>query len=161
MSKETFTTMANARTEGQIPEVGVGMLGYAFMGKAHSNAYKKIPYMMYPPPAIPKLVAICGREEAKVAEAARRYGYQSYYTDWQKMLKDADIQLFDNGGPNNLHAEPSHRRRQAGKHVLCEKAARPHRGMRPACWRRSRRPASSTWWPLITVLCPPFARSAT
>ena len=122
MSKETgFTTMANARAEGQIPEVGVGMLGYAFMGKAHSNAYKKIPYMMYPPPAIPKLVAVCGLEEDVAAEAARRYGYQSSYTDWKKMLKNDDIQLFDNGGPNNIHAEPSIAAARAGKHVLCEK----------------------------------------
>ena len=122
MSKETgFTTMANARAEGDIPEVGVGMLGYAFMGKAHTNAYKKIPYMMYPPPAIPKLVAICGLEEDVAAEAARRYGYQSYFTDWKKMLKNDDIQLFDNGGPNNIHAEPSIAAARAGKHILCEK----------------------------------------
>ena len=58
MSEETgFTTMASAKAEGAIPEIGVGMLGYAFMGKAHTNAYKKIPYMMYPPPMIPKLIA--------------------------------------------------------------------------------------------------------
>lgn len=122
MSKETgFTTMADARAEGQIPEVGVGMLGYAFMGKAHSNAYKKIPYMMYPPPAMPNLVAVCGLEEDAAAEAARRYGYQSYYTDWKKMLKNDDIQLFDNGGPNSIHAEPCIAAAQAGKHILCEK----------------------------------------
>ena len=122
MSKETgFTTMAGARAEGQAPEVGVGMLGYAFMGKAHTNAYKKIPYMMYPPPAIPRLVAICGRDEGAVAEAARRYGYEGYYTDWRKMLENDRIQLFDNGGPNNLHAEPCIAAAEAGKHVFCEK----------------------------------------
>ncbi|MEZ4584010.1 MAG: hypothetical protein R3A10_20640 [Caldilineaceae bacterium] len=43
-----FTSMAGARAEGEAPEIGVGMLGYAFMGKAHSNAYRTIPYMMYP-----------------------------------------------------------------------------------------------------------------
>lgn len=122
MSKETgFTTMAGAKAEGEAPEVGVGMLGYAFMGKAHTNAYKKIPYMMYPPPAIPKLVAICGRNQEAVAEAARRYGYAGYYTDWQAMLEDDRIQLFDNGGPNDAHAAPSIAAAQAGKHVFCEK----------------------------------------
>lgn len=122
MSEETgFTTMARARAEGEAPEIGVGMLGYAFMGKAHTNAYKKIPYLMYPPPAMPKLVAICGRNEAAVAEAARRYGYETYYTDWQTMLEDDRVQLFDNGGPNYLHAEPTIAAAQAGKHVLCEK----------------------------------------
>lgn len=122
MSKETgFTSMAGAKSEGDVPEVGIGMLGYAFMGKAHSNAYKTIPYMMYPPPAIPRLEAIAGRNEAAVAEAAKRYGYKKYYTDWRAMLDDPAVQLLDNGGPNNLHAEPSILAAQMGKHVLCEK----------------------------------------
>ena len=122
MSEETgFTSMAGAKSEGDVPEVGIGMLGYAFMGKAHSNAYKTIPYMMYPPPAIPRLEAITGRNEAAVAEAAKRYGYKKYYTDWRAMLDDPAVQLLDNGGPNNLHAEPSILAAQTGKHVLCEK----------------------------------------
>ena len=122
MSEGTgFTAMAAGQTEGEAPEVGVGMLGYAFMGKAHSNAMKKIPYMMYPPVAIPKLVAISGRDEVKVAEAAKRFGYQKYYTDWRAMIEDPEVQLVDNGGPNNLHADPSILAAQLGKHVLCEK----------------------------------------
>ena len=116
-----FTSMAAAATEGDAPEVGVGMLGYAFMGKAHSNAMLKIPHMMYPPPAIPKLVGIAGRNEAAVKEAAKRFGYANYYTDWRKMLENDAIQLFDNGGPNDAHAEPSILAAQMGKHVLCEK----------------------------------------
>ncbi|MEZ4870618.1 MAG: Gfo/Idh/MocA family oxidoreductase [Caldilineaceae bacterium] len=116
-----FTTMAAATTEGEAPEVGVGMLGYAFMGKAHSNAMLKIPHMMYPPPAIPKLVGIAGRNEEAVKEAAKRFGYAHYYTDWREMLANDEIQLFDNGGPNDAHAEPSIAAAQAGKHVLCEK----------------------------------------
>jgi predicted dehydrogenase len=122
MSEATgFTTMAGVKAEKPAPEVGVGMLGYAFMGKAHSNAYKKIPYMIYPPPAIPKLIAIAGRNEGAVKEAALRYGYEGYYTDWREMLKDDRIQLFDNGGPNDAHAEPCIEAAKAGKHVLCEK----------------------------------------
>lgn len=116
-----FTSMAGARAEGDAPEIGVGMLGYAFMGKAHTNALKKIPYMMYPPAAIPKLAAICGRDEDAVREAAKRYGYAGYYTDWREMLQDDNIQVFDNGGPNNIHAEPTIAAAQAGKHVFCEK----------------------------------------
>ena len=122
MPSETgFTTMAGAKAAGSAPEIGVGMLGYAFMGKAHSNAYKKLAYMMYPPPAIPKLIAIAGRNDEAVREAARRYGYEGYYTDWKQMLKDDRIQLFDNGGPNDTHAEPCIAAAQAGKHILCEK----------------------------------------
>lgn len=122
MSEETgFTTMAGDKATAEAPVIGVGMLGYAFMGKAHTNAYKKLPYMMYPPVAIPRLVAIAGRNEAKVAEAVRRYGYEKYYTDWRAMMDDPAIQLFDNGGPNNLHAEPCIAAARAGKHILCEK----------------------------------------
>src|ERR1700693_2441791 len=116
-----FVTMAGPQASAKAPEIGVGMLGYAFMGKAHTNAYKKLPYMVYPPPAIPRLIAIAGRNEPAVREAALRYGYEGYYTDWRQLLKDDRIQLFDNGGPNDLHAEPSIAAAQAGKHVLCEK----------------------------------------
>ena len=52
------------------------MLGYAFMGKAHSNAFKKIAYMTWPPPLVPRLVGIAGRNEQAVNEAAERYGYE-------------------------------------------------------------------------------------
>jgi len=122
MSEETgFTTMTGEKAKGDTPEIGIGMFGYAFMGKAHTNAYKKIPYMMYPPPAIPRLIGICGLIEDEAAEAARRYGYDNYYTDWRKMLEDDAIQLLDTGTPNNLHAEPCIAAAQAGKHIICEK----------------------------------------
>lgn len=116
-----FVTMAGAKASGKAPEIGIGMMGYAFMGKAHTNAYKKIPYMIYPPPAIPKLIAISGRDEEAVREAALRYGYETFYTDWRKIIADDRIQLFDNGGPNDIHAEPCIAAAKAGKHVLCEK----------------------------------------
>ena len=116
-----FTSMAGPRAEGEAPSIGIGMLGYSFMGKAHSNAFKKIPYMMYPPAAIPHLVAIAGRNEDAVKEAAQRYGYEKYYTDWQELIEDDDVDVFDNGGPNNMHAEPTIAAAEAGKHVFCEK----------------------------------------
>ncbi len=116
-----FVTMGAAGPHKATKEIGIGMLGYAFMGKAHSNAYKKISYMTWPPPLMPKLVAICGRNEPAVAEAARRYGFESYTTDWKRLVKDERIQLFDNGAPNNLHAAPTIAAAEAGKHVICEK----------------------------------------
>lgn len=103
------------------PEIGVGMLGYAFMGKAHSNAFKKLSYMIYPPPALPKLVALAGRNEDAVRQAAQRYGYETYYTDWRDLVNDPRVQVFDNGGPNDLHAAPCLAAARAGKHILCEK----------------------------------------
>ena len=64
---------AAAKGTGDVPEIGVGMLGYAFMGKAHANGYKTLPYMEWPPPLRPRLVSIAGRDEAAVSEAAQRY----------------------------------------------------------------------------------------
>jgi predicted dehydrogenase len=122
MSEEaSFTSMAGAKAEKEAPEIGFGMLGYAFMGKAHSNALKTLPYMIYPPVAVPKLVAISGRTESDVAEAAKRFGYSKYYTDWRALVEDEEVQVLDNGGPNDMHAEPSILAAQLGKHVLCEK----------------------------------------
>jgi predicted dehydrogenase len=102
-------------------EIGVGMLGYAFMGKAHSNAFKKLAYITWPPPLEPKLVGIAGRNSEAVAEAGRRYGYEYATGDWRELIEDDRIGLFDNGGPNSLHAEPTIAAAQAGKHVICEK----------------------------------------
>ena len=104
-----------------IPEVGIGILGYGFMGRAHTNGYKKIQYMHWPPVVSPRLVAVCGRTEDRAAEAARRYGYEGYYTDWRRMLEDDRIQLFDNSSPDHMHVEPSIAALEAGKHVICEK----------------------------------------
>lgn len=122
MSDEVgFTSMAGAKATGEAPSIGIGLLGYAFMGKAHTNAFKTLPYMMYPPVAIPRLAAICGRNEEAVREAAKRYGYEKVYTDWRDMIADDTVDVFDNGGPNNAHAEPTIAAAQAGKHVFCEK----------------------------------------
>ncbi|HEY3281148.1 MAG TPA: Gfo/Idh/MocA family oxidoreductase [Armatimonadota bacterium] len=120
--KVGFFGQGDARADSKdIPEVGIGMIGYAFMGKAHCNAYKKIPYIYWPPTAKPRLIAICGRNEAKVKEAKERYGFEKYYTDWREMLKDPDIQVIDNTAPNNAHKEACIAAAEAGKHILCEK----------------------------------------
>src|SRR5437899_5944633 len=102
-----FVTMGQAGAAEEVPSIGIGMLGYAFMGKAHSNALKKIAYMTWPPPFIPRLVSISGRTEEAVREAARRYGYERWTTDWHDVVADPDVQVFDNGGPNDQHAEPT------------------------------------------------------
>jgi predicted dehydrogenase len=104
-----------------VTEIGVGMLGHGFMGKAHSHAYRSLAYMTWPPPRVPRLIAIAGRNEEAVSEAAERYGYDGYVTDWRELIADERVELFDNGGPNDLHAEPSVAAAEAGKHVICEK----------------------------------------
>ena len=121
---------------GNIPEIGVGMLGYAFMGKAHSNAFRKIAYITWPPPLEPRLVGIAGRNEEAVGEAAKRYGYEYATRDWQELVADDRIGLFDNGGPNSLHAEPTIAAAEAGKHVVCEKPLGRDADEAYEIWRR-------------------------
>jgi predicted dehydrogenase len=108
-------------TNGGIGEIGVGLLGYAFMGRAHVNAYRTLPYMAWPPPLVPRLVAVSGRTEAAVREAATRFGFARATTDWRELVGDPEIGLFDNSGPNGVHAEPTIAAAEAGKHVICEK----------------------------------------
>jgi predicted dehydrogenase len=102
-----------------LSEIGIGMLGYAFMGKAHSRAF--LSAQTLDPPLAPRLVAIAGRNEQAVAEVAERYGYERWTPDWRDLVSDPTIGLVDNGGPNALHAAPTIAAAEAGKHVLCEK----------------------------------------
>jgi predicted dehydrogenase len=103
------------------PAIGVGMLGYAFMGKAHANAYRTLSYMTWPPPLRPELVLIAGRDRQAVQQAAVRYGFAEAVGEWERVVGDPRVGLFDNCGPNGLHAEPTLAAARAGKHVLCEK----------------------------------------
>jgi predicted dehydrogenase len=105
----------------EIPAIGIGMLGYAFMGKAHASAYRTLSHMTWPPPLRPELVVIAGRDAGAVSEAARRYGFERAVTDWREVIADQRVALFDNSGPNGLHGEPTVAAAEAGKHVVCEK----------------------------------------
>ena len=94
---------------------------YAFACALPMNAYRTVSYMAWPPPLRPRLVAIAGRDEGAVTEAGERYGFERAVTDWHELVSDPAVQLFDNSGPNNLHAEPTVAAAEAGKHVFCEK----------------------------------------
>jgi predicted dehydrogenase len=120
--KVGFITMGQASGDAPAaPTVSIGMLGYAFMGKAHANAFKTMPYIMYPPPAIPHLAVIAGRNEEAVREAQRRYGFDRFVTDWHELIEDPQIQVLDNAAPNHLHADPCIEAASRGKHLFCEK----------------------------------------
>ncbi|MCS6861570.1 MAG: Gfo/Idh/MocA family oxidoreductase, partial [Abditibacteriales bacterium] len=101
-------------------EIGVGLIGYQFMGKAHSNAYRQVAHF-FDLDAVPVLRAICGRNEEAVKAAAEKYGWQSYETDYRKLLERDDIDLIDISTPGNMHAPMAIAAAQAGKHVFCEK----------------------------------------
>lgn len=100
--------------------VGVAMLGYAFMGHAHSRALHAM-RLLPDPPAIPELVSLSGRDRVAVERSRRRFGWSEAVTDWRHQVEDPRVQLFDNGAPNAMHAEPSIAAARAGKHVFCEK----------------------------------------
>ena len=84
--------------------LGVAMIGYAFMGKAHSQAWRNVG-RVYDLPAEIKMVAVCGRNAANTQEAADRLGWDGIETDWKKLLTRADIDIIDICTPGDLHAE--------------------------------------------------------
>ncbi len=102
-------------------EVRIGVLGHGFMGKCHSHAFKVIPYIYPELNIVPRLLLLCGRNEAKVRHAAARYGFEEYCTDWREVVADRRVDVFDNCGPDPLHPEPCIAALENGKHVICEK----------------------------------------
>ncbi|MBI3411010.1 MAG: Gfo/Idh/MocA family oxidoreductase [Planctomycetes bacterium] len=97
-----------------------GIIGYGFMGRAHSNAYRKV-NNFFDLPSHPVLKAACARDKDKVKAFADKWGYESVETDWRKLLERKDIDAIDICTPNNTHAEIAIAAAQAGKMILCEK----------------------------------------
>jgi predicted dehydrogenase len=116
-----------------VTKIGIGMLGYAFMGKAHSRALRAVQELE--PPLVPELVSISGRNRDAAAAVAARYGWSDVVTDWREQVADERVQLFDNGGPNDAHAEPTIAAARAGKHVFCEKPLGLDAAESHAMWR--------------------------
>jgi len=106
--------------------LNVGLIGYKFMGKAHSNAYRQVARFFPELDTVPVLKAICGRDEAGVRDAAQTLGWESYETDWKKLISRDDIDIIDVATPSNLHSEMVIAAARAGKHILCEKPAANH-----------------------------------
>ncbi|MFN4258131.1 MAG: Gfo/Idh/MocA family protein [Gemmataceae bacterium] len=100
--------------------LNIGMIGYGFMGRAHSNAYAKVNHF-FDLEYRPVLKAACARNVDKVKAFATQWGYESIETDWRKLLERKDIDCVDICVPNNLHAEMAIAAAEAGKMILCEK----------------------------------------
>ena len=100
--------------------INVGMVGYGFMGRTHSNAFSKA-HQFFDLGYQPVLKAICGRDDDKTRAFAANWGYQSHETDWRALVSRKDIDLIDIASPNDTHAEIAIAAAQAGKMVMCEK----------------------------------------
>ena len=101
-------------------QLNVGLIGYGFMGRTHSNAYRKVGHF-FDPDFEPVLKSVCGLVEDEAKAFADRWGYQSYVTDWRKVIDDPSINVIDICVPNNVHAEIAKAAAAAGKAILCEK----------------------------------------
>jgi predicted dehydrogenase len=102
-------------------KVNVGLIGYKFMGKAHSFGFKNAAAMFPNIEALPVMKAIVGRDESAVKEAMDLYGWESYETDYRKLVERDDIDLVDISTGNNVHAEITAAAAEAGKDIFCEK----------------------------------------
>lgn len=103
-----------------MPELGIGLIGSKFMGRAHSNAWLSAP-RFFDLPMTPSMRVVAARNEADLARFAPRWGWERATTDWRDLIVDPDIDLIDVTTPNHLHAEQSIAALEAGKHVACEK----------------------------------------
>jgi predicted dehydrogenase len=103
-----------------MPEVNVALIGYSFMGRAHSNAYRQV-VPFFSPRLTPRMKVLCGRNKAGVRKAAARLGWEETATDWREVVAREDIDLVDVSTPGDSHAEIAIAAARAGKAVFCEK----------------------------------------
>jgi predicted dehydrogenase len=104
----------------EVPSLGIGMVGYAFMGAAHSQGWRTVG-RVFDLPRRPVMSAICGRDPDAVRAAADKHGWAAVETDWRALIARNDVQLVDVCTPGDSHAEIAIAALEAGKHVLCEK----------------------------------------
>jgi predicted dehydrogenase len=102
------------------PQLRIGLVGYGFMGKAHSNAYRRVPNF-FDVPYVLILKAVCGRNRVRAEAFQQTWGYESVETEWRRLLERKDIDAIDIASPNDTHADIAIAAAQAGKVVLCEK----------------------------------------
>ncbi len=101
-------------------KLNVGMVGYGFMGRTHSNAFSQVGHF-FDLPYQPVLKAICARDAGKAAAFAAQWGYETSLTDWRRLVESMDIDLIDIASPNDTHMEIAIAAARAGKMVMCEK----------------------------------------
>jgi len=103
-----------------MPEINIALIGYKFMGKAHSHSYSTVA-RFFPDCPKPRMRVICGRNRAGAEALAARFGWESVETSWERVLERKDVDAVDISVPGYLHKPIAIAAAQAGKHVLCEK----------------------------------------
>jgi predicted dehydrogenase len=141
------------------PTLPIGMIGYKFMGKAHSNAYRQI-NQFFDLPFQTRLKTIVGRDPHKVAKMAERWGWESSTTDWRRVVDDPEIRIVDICSPNNTHHELALAALAAGKVVACEKplAMNSREAREMASAARSHGNINTVWFNYRRVPAIAFAR---
>jgi predicted dehydrogenase len=109
------------RTDGtDMKKINIGIVGYGFMGRTHSNAFAQVNHF-FDLPYRPVLKTICARDKARAEAFAAKWGYESTATDWRELVESPEIDLIDIASPNDTHAEIAIAAAKAGKMVMCEK----------------------------------------
>src|SRR5919109_1109570 len=101
-------------------QLNIGLVGYGFMGRTHSNAFRQAP-RFFDLPYKPVLKAVAARNEDRVKKFAANWGYEGYETDWRKLIERQDIDVIDIASPNDTHRDIAIAAARAGKMVMCEK----------------------------------------
>ena len=131
----------------------IGLIGYGFMGRTHSNAFRKVPNFFPELKYEPQLAAVCARNKDRAEAFADQWGYESVETDWKKLIARDDIDVIDIAAPNNVHHEIAIAAARAGKGILCEKplALNCKEGVRKwfAKWKKQELP---TWYGTTTAV---------
>src|SRR5882672_9570853 len=112
--------MAGIKFEMGMKKLNIGMVGYGFMGRTHSNAFRQAA-KFFDLPYEPVLKTVCARNADRGAAFAAKWGYETAVTDWRELVDSKDIDLIDIASPNDTHAEIAIAAAKAGKMVMCEK----------------------------------------
>jgi predicted dehydrogenase len=144
--------MTSTSTSTSKRTLNVALIGYDFMGRAHSNAWRQVSPFFPELPALPVMKVICGRTEAKVAAAARQLGWQQHATQWEEVVRRPDVDIVDICTPGDWHLPIALAAAQAGKAILCEKPLANTLADAEAMWRAAERAG------VVHMLCHNYRR---
>ena len=136
-------------------KLNIGVVGCGFMGRTHSNAFRTVPNF-FDIPYEPVLKTVCARSEERARSFAAQWGYESFETDWRKLVESAEIDLIDIASPNDTHAEIALAAANGRERPCCAKSRWEGRRRNPwQWWKRWKKPGWPTWSGTTTGACRP------